>query len=190
MRKKQSGCGVFLLLAVLAAAVLAVTVFHYRNHLLRYLYPLNYRTQVEAMADEYEIDRWLIFAIIRVESGFDAKAKSSAGACGLMQLMPSTAAWIMETAGFDMAEADIWQPQANIRLGCWYIDWLRDYYGGDLIAGVAAYNAGMSNVNAWLEDGLWDGALETLDDIPFTETRRYISHVYENYDIYRKLYAE
>jgi soluble lytic murein transglycosylase len=167
-----------------------VTAFYCREHLLRYIYPLHYRGQVEALADEYEIDRWLVFAMIRVESGFKARAESFAGARGLMQLMPATAGWIVETAGFDMTEADIWQPEANIRLGCWYIDWLRDYYDGDLVAGMAAYNAGMSNVDAWLAEGLWDGTLETLADIPFAETRRYISHVYESYDIYRKLYAE
>jgi soluble lytic murein transglycosylase len=190
MKKDSSGCGVYLLILLLAAALLFAVGFHYRGRVLRYLYPLNYRAQVEALADEYELDRWLVFAIIRVESDFKARAESHAGARGLMQLMPSTAAWIAETAGFDMAEAAIWQPEANIRLGCWYLDWLRDYYGGGMVAGVAAYNAGMSNVDSWLADGSWDGTREALAGIPFAETRRYISHVYESYDMYRKLYAE
>jgi soluble lytic murein transglycosylase len=174
----------------LAAVLLFIGAFHYRERVLRYFFPLDYRAQVEAMAEEYGLDRWLVFAIIRVESAFDARAESRAGACGLMQLMPSTAAWIVEMAGFEMTEDDIWRSEANIRLGCWYLDWLRDYYQGDMVAGVTAYNAGMSNVDAWIMDGLWDGTLDALSDIPFAETRRYVSHVYENYDIYRKLYGE
>jgi soluble lytic murein transglycosylase len=107
-----------------------------------------------------------------------------------MQLMPSTALWIMKAAGFEMTEADIWRPENNIRLGCWYLDWLRDYYNGDLVAAVAAYNAGISNVDSWLEKGLWDGALETLSAIPFAETRRHIKNVYESYNMYRILYTK
>ena len=190
MNKKKSGCGFYLLIALLAAALLFIGAFHYRERVLRYFYPLDYREQVEALAAEYELDRWLVFAIIRIESAFDPNAESRAGARGLMQLMPSTAAWIAETAGFALTEDDIWQPEANIRLGCWYIDWLRDYYHGDMAAGVAAYNAGISNVDAWLEEGLWDGAPDALAGIPFAETRRFISHVYESYEMYRKLYGE
>ena len=190
MKKNKPGCGPYIIILLIAALLLALTAFHNRERMLRYFFPLDHREQVESIADEYEIDRWLVFAIIRVESGFDERAESRAGARGLMQLMPSTAEWIVEMAGFEIAETDIWQVEANIRLGCWYIDWLRDYYSGDMVAGVAAYNAGISNVNIWIEDGLWDGTLEKLSDIPFAETRRYISYVYESYDMYRKLYAE
>ena len=191
MRKNKPGCGFYLLVFLLAALLLlAMAFFHNRERILHYFFPLDYREQVEAIADEYEIDRWLVFAIIRVESGFDSRAESRVGARGLMQLMPSTAEWIVEMAGFEITENDVWQVEANIRLGCWYIDWLRDYYSDDMVAAVAAYNAGMSNVNAWIEDGLWDGTLEKLSDIPFAETRRYVSYVYESYDMYRKLYAE
>jgi soluble lytic murein transglycosylase len=190
MRKNRHGCGFDLLIVTLVAALLFIGIFHYRYRILHYFFPLDYREQVEAIADEYEIDRWLVFAIIRIESAFDARAESRAGARGLMQLMPSTAEWIVEMSGFEMAEIDIWRPETNIRLGCWYIDWLHDYYGGNMVAGVAAYNAGMSNVDTWIEEGLWDGALESLADIPFAETRRHIRHVYESYDMYRRLYAK
>jgi len=190
MNRHKPGCGFYLLLVALAALLLLIGAFHYRDRIIRYFFPLYYQQQIEAIADEYQIDRWLVFAVIRVESAFHARAESRAGARGLMQLMPSTADWIMEMSGFEMSEEDIWRPEANIRLGCWYIDWLRDYYHGDMVAGLAAYNAGMNNVNAWLANGAWDGSLEKLADIPFAETRRYLSYVYESYDMYRKLYAK
>ena len=190
MNKNKPGCGPYIIILLIAALLLALTAFHFRGRILCYFYPLDYRAQVEVIAEEYEIDPWLVFAIIRVESAFDARAESHAGACGLMQLMPSTAQWITKTAGFEIGEGDIWLPKTNIRLGCWYIDWLRDYYGGDMVAAVAAYNAGMSNVDAWLAEDLWDGTLSAIGHIPFAETQRYVRHVYESYDMYRKLYGE
>lgn len=188
MRNKKRGCGFYFLLLLLAAAVLLSLFFQYRERLMLYFFPLDHREQVEAIAAEYELDPWLVFAVIREESAFKLNAESHVGAQGLMQLMPSTAAWIIEMAGFEMTLEDIWRPEANIRLGCWYIDWLRDYYAGDMPAALSAYNAGMSNVNAWLTEGIWDGTLKNLADIPFAETRRYLSYVYESYDMYRYLY--
>lgn len=188
MRNKKRGYGFRLLLLLLLAALLVSLFFHYRERLALYFFPLDHREQVEALAAEYELDPWLVFAVIRVESAFKVNAESSAGAQGLMQLMPSTAEWIIEMTGFEMTARDIWQPEANIRLGCWYIDWLRDYYDGDMPAALAAYNAGISNVNVWLTEGIWDGSLKNLADIPFAETRRYLSYVYESRDMYSYLY--
>jgi len=180
----------YLPVLLLAAAFIAVLLFSFRENLTHYFFPLHHREQVEAIAAEYGLDPWLVFAVIRAESSFKVYAESHAGARGLMQLMPSTAAWIIETAGFEMEEEEIWQPEANIRLGCWYIGWLRNYYDDDMAAVLAAYNAGISNVNTWLNNGVWDGTLENLDDIPFAETRRYLSYVYESHDMYGFLYGE
>ena len=190
MKKRKPSCAPYIVILLLAALLMVLVAFHTRGHILRYFYPLDYRVQVEAMAEEYELDPWLVFAMIRVESSFDARAESQAGACGLMQLMPTTAEWIAKTAGFELSEGEIWRSEINIRLGCWYINWLRDYYDGDMVAALAAYNAGMSNVDAWLADGLWDGELATRADIPFAQTRRYVGHVYESYDMYLRLYGE
>ncbi|MCL1975571.1 MAG: lytic transglycosylase domain-containing protein [Firmicutes bacterium] len=190
MKKKHFGCGPYSLIMLLALALVLFAFFYYRQHILRYFYPLNYQAQVEVIAKEYEIDPWLIYAIIRMESDFKLRAESPAGARGLMQLMPSTAQWITEVAGFNLSEEDIWLPENNIRLGCWYIDWLRDYYNGDMVIAVAAYNAGMSNVNSWIASGVWNGNLQELSGIPFSETRKYISHVYESYNMYHNLYGE
>lgn len=188
MEHKKRGCAFYLVVMLVIAVILFVVVTQYRERIITYFFPLDYREYVEAYAQEYDLDPWLIFAVIREESSFKADAVSRAGAMGLMQLMPKTAAWIIEQAGFEMS--DILEPTHNIRLGCWYIDWLRDYYDGDLIAALAAYNAGMSNVNQWLAKGVWDGTLEQVADIPFSETRRYISYVWESYDMYRYLYEK
>jgi len=180
----------YLPVLLLITAFFAVLLFSFRENLAHYFFPLHHREQVEAIAAEYGLDPWLVFAVIRAESSFKVHAESPAGARGLMQLMPNTAAWIIDTADFDMKEEDIWQPEANIRLGCWYIDWLRDYYEGDMEAALAAYNAGMSNVNAWLSGGIWDGTLKNLTDIPFAETRRFLRFVYESHDMYGFLYGD
>jgi soluble lytic murein transglycosylase len=136
-------------------------------------------------------DRWvMIHAITRQESQFDRQAVSSAGARGLMQLMPGTA---RETAGkiglsydFGRLTAD---PGYNIALGSTYIGRMLDYYGGNHVLAVAAYNAGPGNVNKWLRDNGDPrlGAVEVVDwieAIPLSETRGYVQRVLENAVVY------
>ena len=137
------------------------------------------------------MDPWLIMAMIREESAFDPSAESSAGACGLMQLMPETAEWVIGQAGFSMTLEDaLWDPRSNIFVGVWYVHWLDlTYYDGNLPgAAIAAYNAGHSHVDEWLASGAWDGTLAEAENIPYAETRRYVQYVYRSYEIYQKLY--
>jgi soluble lytic murein transglycosylase len=136
-------------------------------------------------------NRWvMIHAIARQESQFDRQAVSSAGARGLMQLMPGTA---RETAGkigldydFTRLTAD---PAYNIALGSTYIGRMLDYYGGNHVLAVAAYNAGPGNVNKWLRDN-GDPRLGTvemvdwIEAIPLSETRGYVQRVLENAVVY------
>ena len=162
----------------------------FQDQLRSRLFPLLYYEEVTAGALEYELEPALIFAIIRCESGFNVNAKSKAGAWGLMQMLPSTALWINEKANFDYLVDDLWTPEHNIRLGCWYLNWLRNYYDGNLIAALAAYNAGLSHVNQWLTANVWDGTEEGYHHIPFAETRRYVSEVLRAKDIYTEILAD
>jgi soluble lytic murein transglycosylase len=189
-KRKAIGCGCFLVVAVIIVVAFG-GIYSLRDSFNRFFYPLNYQDEISAAAAEYDMDKWLIFAIVREESRFRANASSSAGACGLMQLMPDTAAWLIEKAGFDMdPKTAIWDPEQNIQMGTWYISWLyHEYYGGELAKALAAYNAGYNNVNVWLEQGIWDGRLETAGDIPFRETADYLVSIMRNYDKYKELYS-
>ena len=157
-----------------------------------FFYPLYYSQEVKKAAEEFGIDPYLIFSVIKEESGFEADAHSSAGAEGLMQLMPGTADWIIAEMGLETSREDaVWNPELNIRMGTWYLDWLiNTYYGGNIMAALAAYNAGIQNVDGWLKEGTWDGSLDKFADIPYTETKEYIADVCKNYQKYQKLYGE
>ncbi len=189
MAKKRRGCGcltVLVLVLVLAVSFLFVN----KDKIIARFFPLDYRQQVMDCCQEYGVDFWLAMAVIREESGFDPQAHSSAGACGMMQLMPDTAEWICSKADLPYTEDSVWQPEENIRMGVWYLAWLTRQYDGDATAAIAAYNGGKSNVDQWLAEAIWSGELADAADIPFAETRRFVRYVFESRDMYRYLYAE
>ena len=135
----------------------------------------NARTYVDEFrpyAQKYEIEVSWYLAVTRQESGFDKNAVSSAGAKGLMQLLPSTAEWIADLMGWEYQEDMLFDPAYNIRMGTWYIYYLSSKFDGDWW--IAAYNAGEWRVTQWLSDGI------AIEDIPFEETRNYIKKV-KNY---------
>ncbi len=137
----------------------------------------------------------LAFAITRQESEFDNLAKSPAGALGLMQLLPSTA---KETAQKNDIEYDIrrlYEPEYNMILGSLYLRRMIDNYDGSVVMAVAAYNAGMGNVYKWTQKfgkpaKTIDGAVDWIENIPFTETRNYVQRVLENLQVYRYIEAQ
>jgi soluble lytic murein transglycosylase len=115
-------------------------------------YPRPYSTTVEAAATEFEVDPLLIWAVMREESRFDPEALSYAGARGLMQIMPSSQAWITEQLGEDTSPGDAFVPEASIRMGAWFLHFLLDYFDGDLDLAIAAYNGGAGSVEGWQAD--------------------------------------
>lgn len=153
-----------------------------------YLYPNDYSAEIEAEAREAGIDPYLVCAVIKAESNFDADAVSPAGAIGLMQIMPVTGEWLASRGGFEFSAEQLYEPQYNIRLGCQYLRFLLDYWQWDVYKAIASYNAGQNNVARWLEDGVWDGTSENLQDIPFDETQNYVNRVFDIYQQYSSLY--
>lgn len=174
-------------LLILAFVLLVITSPHW----LTVLYPLPHRELVNSAADKYEVDPYLVFSIIRVESKFNHQAKSSAGATGLMQIMPQTGEWIAGKMNIKpYSEELLTQPDYNIPMGTWYLANLNDEFDQRLPLVVAAYNAGRGNVRQWLVDGQWDGTLENVENIPYGETRKYVVNVIKNYQIYQAIYRE
>jgi len=158
---------------------------------LTWYYPLKYWETVEHHAQLYELDPLLIAAVMRVESAFDRYAISSKGARGLMQLMPETAIWAAQRMGLDGFQIEhLFDPEINIAIGVWYLATLREQFGGKLTLALAAYNGGQANVMRWLKEQAWSGDLETVDDIPFPETRGYVRKVFGAYQWYRLIYRQ
>jgi soluble lytic murein transglycosylase len=165
-------------------AVAAVGAFVYLQHTepawwARIWYPLRYSTIVRTHAHNYDLNPALLAAVIDEESKFRADAKSSAGAIGLMQLLPDTAKGIaIHTGGSKFVTSDLYDPEINIRYGAWYLHHLIQKYGDERLA-LAAYNAGQQNVDTWRAQG---------KDVQFPETRAYIDKVERLKGIYRRTY--
>ena len=153
------------------------------------LYPLEYRQQVMDHAAEYRVDPYLVAAVIRVESGFKREATSRQGARGLMQIMPETGEWIARQMKLPYDPEMLYDPDYNIRIGCWYLAELHREFGGDTVLALAAYNGGRTNVRQWLNERQWTGEHHTLDQIPFKETRLYVAKVLRDLDWYRVIYG-
>ena len=144
--------------------------------------PLRHDDIIRQQSIDKDVDAALIAAVIHQESRFRDQT-SHAGARGLMQITPPTAREIERLSGGTEFELkDLADPDINIRYGTFYLAWLLDLYQGDLVAALAAYNAGPANADAW------GGPTMTIDDIEFPETRAYVKGVIEKQRQYRHTY--
>jgi soluble lytic murein transglycosylase len=148
---------------------------------LRTRYPLEYEQIVLTYAGEHDLDPALVAAVIYAESRFDPNVRSSAGAVGLMQVLPETGEFIARsTGGVGFVEADLRDPDLNVRYGTWLLDELRDRYDGDVATALAAYHAGPTNVDEWRRKG---------SGIEFPETQAYVDEVLRVKQIYAQAYG-
>lgn len=152
------------------------------------LYPYPYRNAVRAAAAAHGLDPRLLLAVMRSESRFRPEAVSAAGAVGLMQITPTTAAWIERRRGHRGAAPALTDPAHNIATGAWYLAYLLRRFSGRTPAALAAYNAGVTPVRAWLRGGVWDGTAGEAHAIPYPETRVFVQRVVASYAVYRLLY--
>lgn len=167
-----------------------ILLFYNSDWMGKWIYPIRYEQDIAVSAKNYKVDPFLIAAIIRVETNFNADKVSRKGAVGLMQLMPDTAEWIVKRAGYaEETSRSLHRGDVNIEVGAWYINSLYNQFDDNQIAVLAAYNAGPGNARKWLDNGTWDGTLKNIAQIPFGETRHYVQRVLYYYDKYAKLYA-
>ncbi len=156
-------------------------------------FPLEYRDLIEKYAAEFNLKPAFVAAIIRHESSFQPREESRVGARGLMQLMPDTAEWIAHKLKVDGYHFDrMWDPESNIRFGCWYLNYLSSLFRGDPVCVICAYHAGQGSVTAWLSDPLIseDGVTLQLTRLPDGPTKSYAGRVTKAYGIYQVLYFE
>lgn len=185
---RQALKGMAILLAIAVAA--GYFVYHTNWFQKKYLYPLPYSEEVLAAAQESEMDPFLVYAVMRTESRYVAHATSPKGARGLMQIMPETGSWIAEKIKFDEYTGDmLYEPAINIRLGTWYLASLNDEFEGNIVLTLAAYNGGLGNVKQWRRQYGWPRDFSKTEEIPYKETRQYVTKVLDAYSNYKKLYG-
>ncbi|MFY0542948.1 lytic transglycosylase domain-containing protein [Brevibacillus sp. H7] len=155
----------------------------------KWMYPIKYQEEIMEASRRFQVDPYLVLAIIRSESAFRSDRVSKKGAVGLMQIMPDTAAWIVSQADFQPSTANyLVDPKMNIRIGTWYLSFLLTKFNGNYVKAIAAYNAGPGKVNTWLIQDQWNGTRERIEDIPIGETRHYLQRVLYYHDRYKKIY--
>jgi soluble lytic murein transglycosylase len=148
------------------------------------LFPMRHWDIVSAEAAKNRLDPSLIMGLIRQESAFNEKARSSANARGLMQILPTTASKLARQARIPRYRAEkLFQAETNVVLGTRYLDLLMQRYGKTELA-LAAYNAGSSRVDLWLKKFGEVDMPEFVEKIPFSETRGYIKQVLSNQAFY------
>ena len=150
--------------------------------------PLNHAEVIREQAAKKHINPALIAAVIYAESKFDPRP-STAGAEGLMQILPDTAQYIAHlSGGTRFVASDLATPSINVAYGSYYLRYLLDHYRGDEMLALAAYNAGLANVDSWVAHAGAAGRRLTMDAIPFTETRAYVRRVLDAQRAYRLTY--
>lgn len=148
--------------------------------------PLKYGDSIARYSAEYNVPPSVVYAVIKCESGFNPDAVSSAGAKGLMQLMPETFSWLCLNSGSEYTPEMILDPDANINMGVYYLSWLKSRFGSwELVW--AAYNAGHNRVKKWTEDPTLF-ANGKLVKIPIEETAEYVERVSRCRALYLKFY--
>src|SRR3984885_985937 len=179
-----------LLAAVVAALVVVAVVVGLpvaRKAVNELGLPLPYQDVIRQQAAEKHLDPAFVAAVIYAETKFDART-SSAGAVGLMQILPQTAEFLAHRSGATTFRvSDLGTPEVNIAYGSYYLRYLLDEYDGNKVLALAAYNGGESNVDNWVR--AQRGHRFAIDDIPFPETRAYVSRVLDAQKQYRQTYA-
>ncbi len=155
-----------------------------------FVYPLKHFDIITKEAAENNLDPYLVISIIKTESSFNKYATSNKQAKGLMQIMDSTASDVNEKLETKLDESDIYNENVNIALGCNYFSSLVNKYNGNIYLAICAYNAGMGNVDKWIEEGIVSKDLNKYKDIdiPFSQTKNYLYKVITTYKTYRFLY--
>jgi soluble lytic murein transglycosylase len=186
MRRTTLGTIVAVAVTAMLVGLVAVEV-HHASHVTL---PLSDAGIIREQAAAKRLDPALIAAVIYAESKFEPRP-SSAGAQGLMQILPATAYYLAHLSGGSQFNAsDLATPSVNVAYGSYYLRYLLDHYGGEEMLAVAAYNGGLANVDRWVAEARAAGRQLTPEAIPFPETREYVQRVLAAQREYRATHAE
>lgn len=175
------------------AAIILVVISQHKN-IAGHFYPMKYEDLIIKYSEIYDLDPYLVSAIINVESRYNPGAESHKDAKGLMQVTPSTGRWAAGKIGINNFKEDmLFDPEVNLKIGCWYLNNLKQEFASNepetsIVLILAAYNGGSGNVKKWLNDERYSQTGTALDQIPFKETQQYVEKVLKNQKVYRWLY--
>jgi soluble lytic murein transglycosylase len=182
-RRRRGNAGILALVAVLAILVIAYSLS--TGGVQHNALPLSDTAIIRKQATEKHLDPALIAAVIYAESKFEPR-QSSAGAEGLMQILPETAYYLAHlSGGKSFTAADLATPEINVAYGSYYLRYLLNHYHGNEMLAVAAYNGGLANVDRWVAKA---GGTLKPEEIPFPETREYVQRVLSAQQQYRDTY--
>ena len=176
---------------ILIFIILICIIFKPQNWILKKIYKLEYSEHVNKYAEENNLDPFFVFAIIKAESNFNRNVESSSGAIGLMQLMESTAIEMANEIGQEVVIKEaLYNPEINIKIGTSYYAYLLKRYENNEYLALAAYNAGMGNVDSWIKKGIIKEDGSDIENIPYKETNNYVRKIIRDYKIYKELYEK
>ncbi len=196
-KKQQKKRGAARVVGILLAVMLALGVFGLGAWLIWenrpgstvMTYPVEYQDLIRKYAAENEIDPAYVAAVVLAESSYRADAVSSANAQGLMQILPTTGEWLSGKFDEEYVEGCLFDPDTNLRYGCWYLGFLMRRYDGNMACASSAYHQGQGTVDKWLENPEYSQDGKTLSAIPSDATKTYVDRILRYYEKYAELYA-
>lgn len=177
----------FAMLIITFVLIIFLVIFLGYKSVIKTLYPKKQATLVEKYATEYELDKALVYAVIKTESSFDENAKSNVGALGLTQIMPETFQWLQSKTGEQLEDKELYNADTSIKYGCLLLSMLMGEFQ-DTQTALAAYHAGRGSVNNWLKNPDYSKDGKVLDKIPTQDTAFYVHKVTKAISIYKNLY--
>lgn len=182
---------VFGTIIVLLIALLIILVEFEHNFIKKETqYPIKYQKAVEKYSKQYDVDKYLVYSVMKQESNFKKDAVSRAGARGLMQITEDTFNWLSVKMKVNKYEYDdLFDPEVNIMYGVFFISYLQDRFEDDRTV-TAAYNAGINVTRRWLKDERYSDDGISLKYIPYKETSNYVEIVNKNYNKYIEIYEK
>lgn len=168
--------GSMVVIAIICIAILFVFV----------RFPTRYTNYINEYSNKYNVPKDMVASVINIESGYDKNAISESGACGLMQIMPSTAFDMASRLDIDISYEDLFVPEININLGCYYLRYLLDMFDGNKINTLSAYNWGLRSVKNWIASGNVDENGNVIN-IPVLETQNYLKKYNTNEFVYKNI---
>ncbi len=173
------------ILTIIYITLVIVSIY---NCYIGFSYPIKYKNTVTDVCSKFDIPKSLFYALIKTESNFNPNAKSSAGAIGLTQVLPTTAQYICVKNNLNYSSFDLYNPEDNLYIGAMYLDYLFNRFENKYTA-ICAYNAGETVVRNWLKDTRYSYDKISLYNIPYNETNNYINKIKNNQKVYIKFYG-
>lgn len=187
-RRKKGGKKLLVILLLLIAFAIVISPYA-TKFVEENTHPLKYQNYIEKYSKEYDVPADLLFATIKVESSFNPNAESNVGALGLTQIMPETFDWLKTKTDDDYSFDDLKKPEVSIKYCAVLYSILLDNFSDEKSA-IAAYHAGMNQVNLWLQDSDNSKDGVTLDKIPSSTTAHYVNKVTNAINTYNELYEK